>query len=121
MGCYYCPFRWVNLFFGDSLVIGLFIYEFLSVHPFHDGNGRLSRLLTTLLLMKLEYDFIKYISFEHLIENRKERYYAALMECQRKRNTEDERIDTWMLFFLNALKMVTVKLNLKMSNSGETS
>jgi len=107
-----------NLTYHPLLVAGLFIYEFLSIHPFHDGNGRLSRLLTTLLLIKLDYDFIQYISFEHIIENRKERYYAALMECQRKRNTEEERIDTWMLFFLNALKQVTVRLDLKMKNSG---
>ncbi|MCI5217833.1 MAG: Fic family protein [Candidatus Electrothrix sp. LOE2] len=110
--------RLENLEYHPLLIIGLFIYEFLSIHPFHDGNGRLSRLLTTLLLIKLDYDFIQYISFEHIIENRKERYYAALMECQRKHNTEEERVDTWMLFFLNALKMVTVKLSLKMSNSG---
>ena len=110
--------RLENLEYHPLLVVGLFIYEFLSIHPFHDGNGRLSRLLTTLVLIKLDYDFIQYISFEHIIENRKERYYAALMECQRKRNTEEERVDTWMLFFLHALKMVTVKLNLKMSNSG---
>ena len=110
--------RLENLEYHPLLVIGLFIYEFLSIHPFHDGNGRLSRLLTTLLLVRSDYDFIKYISFEHIIENRKERYYAALMECQRKRNTEEERVDTWMLFFLNALKLVTVKLNLKMDNSG---
>jgi Fic family protein len=109
--------RLENLEYHPLLVVGLFIYEFLSIHPFHDGNGRLSRLLTTLLLIKLDYDFIQYISFEHIIENRKERYYAALMECQRKRNTEEERVDTWMLFFLNALKLVTVKLSLKMSNS----
>lgn len=110
--------RLENLEYHPLLVVGLLIYEFLSIHPFHDGNGRLSRLLTTLLLIKLDYDFIQYISFEHIIENRKERYYAALMECQRQRNTEEERIDTWMLFFLNALKMVTVKLSLKMNNSG---
>jgi Fic family protein len=107
-----------NREYHPLLVVGLFIYEFLSIHPFHDGNGRLSRLLTTLLLLRLDYDFIQYISFEHIIENRKERYYAALMECQRKKNTEDERIDTWMLFFLNTLKLVTIKLNLKMSNTG---
>ncbi|WP_446009907.1 Fic family protein [Candidatus Electrothrix sp.] len=106
-----------NLEYHPLLVAGLFIYEFLSIHPFHDGNGRLSRLLTTLLLIKMDYDFIQYISFEHIIENRKERYYAALMECQRKRNTDEERVDTWMVFFLNALKQVTIKLDLKMKNS----
>ena len=99
------------------LVLGLFIYEFLSIHPFHDGNGRLSRLLTTLLLIQLNYDFVKYISFEHLIENRKNQYYAALMECQKKRNTKKEQIDKWIVFFLNSLKTLTVKLNLKISNN----
>ena len=99
------------------LVLGLFIYEFLSIHPFHDGNGRLSRLLTTLLLIKLEYDFVKYISFEHLIENKKEQYYAALIECQKNRNTKDEQLDKWMLFFLNSLKLLTIKLNIKLSST----
>ena len=41
---------------------------------------------------------------EHLIENRKEQYYTALMECQKNRNTKDEYIDKWMVFFLNSLK-----------------
>jgi len=106
-----------NKEYHPLLVVGLFIYEFLSTHPFHDGNGRLSRLLTTLLLLKLNYDFIKYISFEHLVENRKEQYYAALMECQKNRNTKDEQIDSWMLFFLNSLKILTIKLNLKINNT----
>jgi Fic family protein len=104
-----------NKKYHTLLVLGLFIYEFLSIHPFHDGNGRLSRLLTTLLLIKSDYDFVKYISFEHLIENRKEQYYAALMECQKNRNTENEKIDKWMLFFLNSLKLLTIKLNIKLA------
>ncbi len=98
------------------LVVGTFVYEFLSIHPFHDGNGRLSRLLTTLLLLKLGYNFVKYISFEHLIENRKNQYYAALMECQKNRKIKDEHTDKWMLFFLDSLKLLTIKLDLKMSN-----
>ena len=59
----------------------------------------------------------KEISFEHLVENRKEQYYAALMECQKNRNTKDEQIDSWMLFFLNSLKILTIKLNLKINNT----
>ena len=106
-----------NKEYHPLLVLGLFVYEFLSIHPFHDGNGRLSRLLTTLLLIKLGYDFVKYISFEHLIENRKEQYYTALIECQKSRNTEDEHIDKWMLFFLNSLKLLTIKLNLKINDT----
>lgn len=53
------------------IIIGLFIYEFLSIHPFQDGNGRLSRLLTNLMLLKTNYLFIQYVSFENLIEQKK--------------------------------------------------
>lgn len=104
--------------FHPLLVIGLFIYEFLSIHPFHDGNGRLSRLLTTLLLLKLDYNFVQYVSFEHLIENRKSQYYSTLMECQKTRNTNHENIDRWILFFLDSLELLIKKLESKVNNSG---
>ena len=113
---------WTNRRLEDRIihpliVIGLFIYEFLSIHPFHDGNGRLSRLLTTFLLLKKEYNFIKYISFEHLIEERKKSYYAALMAGHQHRNTEVEIIDDWMLFFLKSLQTLTTKLELKLQQT----
>ena len=98
------------------IVIGLFIYEFLSIHPFHDGNGRLSRLLTNLLLLKQDYNFIKYVSFEHLIEERKKNYYTALMECQQSRNTDNERIDIWIIFFLDSIKNLSEKLENKIKD-----
>jgi Fic family protein len=60
----------------------LFAYEFVSIHPFQDGNGRLSRLLSTLLLLKNGYNWIQYVSFEHKIENRKSEYYRVLRNCQ---------------------------------------
>ncbi len=93
------------------IVIGLFIYEFLSIHPFQDGNGRLSRLLTTLLLMKKDYLFIQYVSFENLIEQSKKDYYQALMEGQKDRNSEDENISKWSVFFLDKLNILTQKLD----------
>ena len=93
------------------IVIGLFIYEFLSIHPFQDGNGRLSRLLTTLLLMKKDYLFIQYVSFENLIEQSKKDYYQALMEGQKNRNSEDENISKWSVFFLDKLNILTQKLD----------
>ena len=74
------------------LVVGLFIYEFLSIHPFQDGNGRLSRLMTTLLLLKMGYDFAQYVSLENIIEQRKADYYRALMAGQQYRSTEKEVI-----------------------------
>ncbi|MDX9796354.1 MAG: Fic family protein [Arcobacteraceae bacterium] len=95
------------------IVIGNFIYDFLSIHPFQDGNGRLSRLLTTLCLLQNNYVFIQYISFENHIEQNKKEYYEALMSGQKNRGTENERIDKWLLFFLESLKMLTQKLEQK--------
>lgn len=95
------------------VIISLFIYEFLSIHPFQDGNGRLSRLLTTLLLLKEGYSFIKYVSFENIIEKYKKDYYEALMEAQRKRYSEEEKISKWQIFFLNSLEILIKRLEEK--------
>lgn len=90
-----------------------FIYEFLSIHPYKDGNGRLSRLLTTLLLMKQDYQFIQYVSFENVIETRKEEYYRVLMDGQRDRYKDSERIDAWIMFFTKVQLNLTQKLEVK--------
>lgn len=95
------------------IVIGLFIYEFLSIHPFQDGNGRLSRLATTYLLLKQDYQFISYVSFENLIEQKKKTYYEALMDGQKDRNTENEKINAWILFFLQSLEALIQRLEQK--------
>ncbi|NCC99872.1 MAG: Fic family protein [Bacteroidia bacterium] len=110
--------EWTNHQFDEKsihplIVIAVFIYDFLSIHPFQDGNGRLSRLLTTLCLLQWEYEFIQYISFENHIEKNKKVYYEALMSGQRNRNKENERIDKWMIFFLDSLKTLTEKLEQK--------
>lgn len=103
------------------LVIGLFVYEFLSIHPFQDGNGRLSRLLTTLLLLRLDYGFIQFISFEHQIEKRKAGYYRALMEGQRKRKKGyAEDISQWLLYFLGSLQDLASKLEKKVADLQES-
>ncbi len=95
------------------IVIGAFIYEFLSIHPFQDGNGRLSRLLTTLLLIKYDYHFIRYISFENEIEQQKQEYYRVLMNAQQHRYSDKEIIDDWMLFFLSSIEILIKKLEVK--------
>ena len=95
------------------MIVATFVYEFLSIHPYQDGNGRLSRLLTTFLLLKLDYQFVQYVSFEHIIENKKEAYYRALMEGQKNRYTQEERIDKWMIFFLESLIQLTGRLEAK--------
>jgi Fic family protein len=86
----------------------VFIYDFLSIHPFQDGNGRLSRLLGTLLLLKHGYSWIQYVSFEHEIENRKPEYYKVLMDCQR--NRPGEEVAPWVDFFLDCLSRIQQQL-----------
>jgi Fic family protein len=95
------------------VIITLFIYEFLSIHPFQDGNGRLSRLLTTLLLLKEGYSFIQYVSFENIVEKYKKDYFESLMEAQRKRNTKEEKVQKWQIFFLNSLEILIKRLEEK--------
>jgi Fic family protein len=92
------------------IVIGLFAYELLSIHPFTDGCGRLSRLLTTLLLLRNQYFFVEYVPFEELLEKNRDKYFDVLRDAQKHRNTESERIESFILFFLNCLKTLTVKL-----------
>jgi Fic family protein len=109
---------WVNAQFTHQsihplLVVALFVYEFLSIHPFNDGNGRLSRLLTTILLMKAGYHFVQYISFEHIIEQRKNDYYKALRSGQKNRYQSSEKIDLWVIFFLEGIETLTKKLDVK--------
>jgi Fic family protein len=97
--------------------IAAFVYEFLGIHPFQDGNGRLSRLLSTLLLLKNGYKWIQYISFEHEIESRKSEYYRALRVCQAQR--PDEEITVWVQFFFSALRNIQNQLMLKLKQSGK--
>ena len=94
-----------------------FSYEFVSIHPFQDGNGRLSRLLSTLLLLKNGYKWIQYVSFEHEIENRKSEYYLKLRQCQAQRPNED--ITEWINFFLSALLNIQQKLMKKLEIKGK--
>lgn len=95
------------------LVIATFVYEFLSIHPFQDGNGRLSRLLTTLLLLRHGYDFVQYVSFENYVEEHKEHYYLALMDGQQNRYQPEENIAKWVLFFLSGLEALIGRLEEK--------
>ncbi len=99
--------------FHSLFVIATIVYEFLSIHPFQDGNGRLSRLLTSLLLLREGYDFVQYISFENIIEQKKTAYYRALISGQQNRGTEKEIIGDWLSFFLSSLEELIQKLEEK--------
>jgi len=85
------------------IIIGNFLVEFLQIHPFTDGNGRLSRVLSNLLLLQQGYDYMPYVSQEKLIEDNKPEYYVALRQSQKTFRTKDENIAPWLLFFLKII------------------
>ncbi|HEY5329569.1 MAG TPA: Fic family protein [Acidobacteriaceae bacterium] len=86
------------------LVTAIFIVVFLEIHPFQDGNGRLSRILTTLLLLRAGYAYVPYSSLESVIEQSKEGYYLALRQTQGTIRTETPDWQPWLIFFLRALQ-----------------
>jgi Fic family protein len=92
------------------LIIGIFIVKFLAIHPFQDGNGRLSRILTTLLLLKSGYSYVSYSSLETIIEANKDNYYLALRRTQKSLETDEPNWQSWLLFFLRSLKKQKDKL-----------
>jgi Fic family protein len=89
--------------YNPLLVIGNFIVEFLSIHPFQDGNGRLSRVLTSLLLLKEGYVYTPYVSHEKLIEDTKSEYYIALRKSQKKIKGKNDNITPWLDYFFGIL------------------
>ena len=85
------------------LVIANFLVEFLMIHPFQDGNGRISRVLTNLLLLKEGYLYMPYVSHEKLVEDNKPDYYIALRRSQKTIKSDYENITPWIDFFLTIL------------------
>ncbi|MCC6323905.1 Fic family protein [Candidatus Nomurabacteria bacterium] len=88
--------------FHPLLIIAVFIIEFLCIHPFEDGNGRMSRILTNLLLLQNDYSFIPYISHEKIIEENKNEYYLSLRQYQK--NSDNKTILPWITFFLTVIE-----------------
>ena len=86
------------------VTIGRFIVDFLAIHPFQDGNGRLARALTTLMLLRTGYDYVPYASLERVIEDNKAQYYVALRDSQLAMRANAADFGTWLFFFLRALK-----------------
>ena len=85
------------------LIIGNLLVEFLKIHPFTDGNGRLSRILTNLLLLQQGFAYMPYISHEKLVEDNKPEYYVALRQSQKTFGTDKETIAPWLGFFFRIL------------------
>src|SRR3989338_3708371 len=98
--------EWTKKIFDENkyhplLVIGNFLVEFLKIHPFTDGNGRLSRVLTNLLLLQAGYLYMPYVSHEKLVEDNKPDYYIALRRSQKTIGSKEESIAAWLDFFLD--------------------
>lgn len=86
------------------LAIAVLVVVFLEIHPYQDGNGRLSRILTTLLLLRAGYGYVPYGSLESVIERTKESYYLALRQTQGTIRTDQPDWRPWVLYFLKSLK-----------------
>jgi len=95
------------------VAIAVFIVLFLQIHPFQDGNGRLSRALTTLLLLRAGYAYVPYSSLESVIEQSKDAYYLALRRTQKTTRTRKPDWQPWVLFFLRALQKQKQRLEIK--------
>lgn len=95
------------------LIVAVFVVVFLEIHPFEDGNGRLSRILTTLLLMQAGYVYVPYSSLESVIEQNKQGYYIALRQTQGTIRTEAPNWQPWIAFFLSSLCSQVKRLEVK--------
>ena len=95
------------------LIIALWVVVFLEIHPFQDGNGRLSRVLTTLLLLQAGYTHVPYTSLESVIEQNKEAYYLALRQTQGTIRTDAPNWQPWLVFFLRSLAEQVKRLEKK--------
>jgi Fic family protein len=85
------------------LVIGVFVVRFLAIHPFQDGNGRLSRALSTLLLLRSDYAYVPYSSLERVVEQNKDEYYRTLRRPQATLDRDESQLNEWITFFVECL------------------
>lgn len=110
--------EWTNLRLAEGkfpslIIIGMFVAAFLAAHPFQDGNGRLSRALTLLLLMRAGYVYAPYSSLESIIEASKQNYYVSLRVTQKTLHEKEPNWNVWIVYFLNALAKQVRSLKIK--------
>lgn len=86
------------------LIVAAFVFNLLCIHPFRDGNGRVSRLATTLLLQSHGFHVARYVSLERLVEQSKEEYYSVLAECSQGWQEGKNDIVPWWNYFLSMLR-----------------
>lgn len=122
------PFRmtelveWTNLSLEEGqlhplIIVAVFVVAFLSIHAFQDGNGRLSRILTTLLLLKTGYGYAQYSSLESVIEASREHYYLALRKTQQTLDNPEPDWESWILYFLRSMQAQKNKLQQKLETN----
>ncbi len=122
------PFRmtelveWTNLSLEEGqlhplIIVAVFVVAFLSIHAFQDGNGRLSRILTTLLLLKTGYGYAQYSSLESVIEASREHYYLALRKTQQTLDNPEPDWESWILYFLRSMQTQKNKLQQKLETN----
>jgi Fic family protein len=85
------------------LIISVFVVRFLAIHPFQDGNGRLSRALSTLLLLRSDYGYVPYSSLERVVEDNKDEYYRTLRRAQATLDGDESQLPEWVSFFVGCL------------------
>lgn len=102
--------------FPPVIVIGMFTAAFLAIHPFQDGNGRLSRALTTFLMLRAGYGYAPYSSLESVIEASKQNYYLALRTTQNTLQSDAPNWNVWLTYFLRSLVRQVRNLKRKMEN-----
>ncbi|MCG8320750.1 MAG: Fic family protein [Cytophagales bacterium] len=113
---------WTNTMLEEGtlhtlFVIAIFTVEFLAIHPFQDGNGRLSRVLTTLLLLRAGYQYVPYSSLEYVIEMNKDNYYLALRQSQKTLKTGKPDYQPWLMFFFQSLKAQKQRLEKRIGSA----
>ncbi|WP_428633478.1 MULTISPECIES: Fic family protein [Gammaproteobacteria] len=118
--------RWAAKAFDESamhplLITAVFNVVFLAIHPFQDGNGRLSRILTTLLLLRSGYEYVPYASLESIVEENKDLYYKALRRTQTTLKDDKPDWEPWLGFFLRCLKKQKANLAAKVKQEKESS
>lgn len=120
--------EWANDNFKDRyfhpiIVIGVFIVHFLAIHPFTDGNGRMSRALTIMLMLQQGYSYMPYASMESIVEASKEGYYRALRGTQKSIWTDKVDYESWLSFFVTSLqkqkRVLEEKINLVQKQESE--
>ena len=105
----------------DLLLVSNFVFDFLCIHPFRDGNGRVARLLTTLLLEQTGFVVARYISLERIIEERRDEYYVSLEVCSRDWHVGKNPIAPWWNYLLGVVRAAYTELESEVEHSSERS